>query len=90
MAVKILYSKKFLKNFRKRIAPVSNLSIKFNERVAVFAKNPKDQILKDHSLTGDKKDYRAFWITGDFRVMYLPTSKNEVLFLDIGTHNQVY
>lgn len=32
---------------------------------------------------------RAFWITGDIRVVYRVRG-DTVYFLDIGTHNQVY
>lgn len=90
MAVKILFGRKFLKNFRKRIAPNRKLSRRYDERVKIFLTDPRSPVLKDHPLAGDKRDYRAFWITGDVRVIYYPVSESEILFIDIGSHNQVY
>ena len=83
-------NKNFKKAFKTRIKNNSKLVKKAKERVSLFVKNPRNPILKDHQLTGDKKEFRAFWITGDIRIIYFLVSKNEVLFIDIGTHNQVY
>jgi len=47
-------------------------------------------LLQDHRLSGAKKDLRAFSITGDIHIVYLPISDIEVIFMDIGSHNQVY
>lgn len=48
------------------------------------------RFLKNHPLKGKKKDYKAFSITGDYRITYKLISKSKVIFVDIGTHNQVY
>lgn len=52
-------------------------------------KDPSNPLLEDHRLTGDKKEYRAFSITGDYRVVYKKFDDTVVLY-DVGTHNQVY
>lgn len=83
-------NKNFQKAFKTRIKNNSKLIKRAKERVVLFVENPKNPILKDHQLTGDKKEFRAFWITGDIRIIYYQISKNEVLFIDIGSHNQVY
>lgn len=83
-------NKNFKKAFKNRIKDNSKLVKKAKERVSLFVENPKNPILKDHQLTGDKKEFRAFWITGDIRIIYFPISKDKVLFIDIGSHNQVY
>lgn len=83
-------NKNFKKAFRTRIKNNPKLVKKVKERVELFAHNPQNPILKDHQLTGGKKEFRAFWITGDIRIIYFQISKNEVLLIDIGTHNQVY
>lgn len=80
----------YIKSFKKRIRNNSNLVLKTKQRIKLFDQNPRNPIIKDHQLTGDKKELRAFWITGDVRIIYFTVSKNEVLFIDIGTHNQVY
>ena len=87
--MKILYHKNFLKNYRKRIDPNKKLGSKFQNRFDKFLKDPKSPVLKDHQLIGKKKEYRAFSVTGDTRVVYKKFD-NTILLCDIGSHNQVY
>ena len=68
----------------------SVLDKKIEEKIRFFKYNPRNPILKVHSLKGKKQTLRAFSITGDVRIVYKIISKKEVLFLDIGTHNQIY
>ena len=80
----------FDKNFAKRIKRNSKLVLKYQKRLSLFILNSNDPLLKDHSLTGKKKGLRAFSITGDVRIIYLKIKKDHYLFIDIGSHNQVY
>lgn len=80
----------FIKQFEKRVRNNAKLVSKYKQRVNLFVQNPKNPLLKDHQLTGEQKDHRAFWITGDIRVVYFPVSNDTVLFINIGSHNQVY
>lgn len=83
------YTKNFLKNYKRRIVQDVKLDKRFKERLKLFLKDPQNSVLKDHKLSGAKKHLRAFWVTGDLRVVYF--SKGQVIDLvDIGTHNQVY
>lgn len=88
--MEITYSLQFKKNFNKRIPKGSQLEKRYKERLTLFIKNRKSPILRDHKLTGKKKSFRSFSITGDFRVIYIQESEDTVVFIDIGTHNQVY
>ncbi|KKU69816.1 MAG: Plasmid stabilization system [Candidatus Amesbacteria bacterium GW2011_GWA1_47_20] len=78
------------KHYKKRIIPHSNLDKKAAERIKIFILDPHHPILKDHQLSGAKRHLRAFWITGNIRITYKVFSTDEVEFMDIGTHNQVY
>ena len=80
----------FKKAYKKRISNNPKLVAKTAERLRLFQENPRNPLLRDHKLKGDKKDFRGFWITGDIRIVYFPVSDNEVLLLSVGTHNQVY
>lgn len=80
----------FKKHFQQRIAKNSKLVAKTEQRISLFAKNPKNPLLKDHALTGKKNNLRVFWVTGDIRIVYFPVAEDEVTFIDIGSHNQVY
>lgn len=83
------YHKQFRKHFKKRIENNSNLMTRFTQRVDLFLSEPTNPLLDDHSLTGPKKFYRSFSITGDIRVIY-KIEGDVIRFYDIGTHNQVY
>ena len=81
--------KQFEKNFKKRIAPHAALTDLFVDRLTLFMAGHRQYPLADHALTGSLKGKRAFSIANDIRVIYLETP-DEYLFLDIGTHAQVY
>lgn len=85
----INYHKNFIKHFKLRIELNPQLDKRFHERLNRFIQDRKDPVLKDHQLTGDKSEYRAFSITGDKRVVYKEFG-DEILLYDVGTHNQVY
>lgn len=87
--MKISYHRNFKKNFRKRISPHENLVKRFEERLGLFLKDPKNPILQNHALVGKRIDLRAFSITGDIRVVYF-VKGGELYLLDIGTHAQIY
>ncbi len=84
------YSKEFVKHFKTRIKPHPLLLNKFNKRISLFLKNPSSSLLKDHKLVGRKIGFRAFSITGDVRVIYAKGNTETIIFIDVGTHNQVY
>jgi addiction module RelE/StbE family toxin len=79
----------FVKHFKVRILPKKSLLSRFETRLKMFLENPKNPILQDHQLTGRMRNFRAFGITGDVRVIYKLEGENLYLY-DIGTHNQVY
>ncbi|MBI2599621.1 type II toxin-antitoxin system mRNA interferase toxin, RelE/StbE family [Candidatus Daviesbacteria bacterium] len=97
--MEIKHYKQFTKHLSQRIKPKPkpkpkpnpnpNLYTRFKDRVKEFLMNPESPILKDHQLKGDKKDFRAFSITGDIRVVYY-RGEDYIYFIDIGSHNQVY
>lgn len=80
----------FEKSYKSRITSTKKLISQTEERITLFKIDPKNPLLKDHGLTGAKKKLRAFSVTGDIRIVYLPVSDKEVIFIDIGSHNQVY
>lgn len=79
----------FKKSYKKRIVNKQKLVQKFTERVELFKQDSRNSILQDHALTGTKAGLRAFSVGGDMRVVYEKIG-DQVVFYDIGTHNQVY
>lgn len=80
----------FKKSYQKRIADNPKLDQRAMERINLFKNDPYNPILKNHALFGKRSNVRAFSITGDVRIIYLSIHEDKVIFLDIGTHNQVY
>jgi addiction module RelE/StbE family toxin len=87
--MKVKLHRVFIKHYQKRVFPDSTLDRQYRNRLELFLSNPKHPLLRDHQLVGDNRDRRAFWVTGDIRVVYKVVEGN-ILFYDIGTHNQVY
>lgn len=85
----IRFHRNFLKNYRKRIERNPQLVSQFDSRLKLFQKDPNNGILRNHRLTGKKKAYNSFSVSGDIRVIYRKIG-SIVLLYDIGTHNQVY
>ncbi|MBU0569756.1 type II toxin-antitoxin system mRNA interferase toxin, RelE/StbE family [Patescibacteria group bacterium] len=88
--MKIVYSRRFVKNFKLRVKRYPKLHKRFDQRMKLFIQDSSLSILKDHRLVGKLKSFRAFSVTGDARVIYSRENKNTVIFIDVGTHNQVY
>ena len=86
---RIVFQRTFEKHYAKRIAPNRKLTKLYAERFTQFISGERAQPINDHSLAGNLKGKRAFSIAGDVRVVYEETDE-EYIFLDIGTHNQVY
>jgi len=81
--------KQFEKHFNQRIAKSPKLIRQFEKRLELFMGGYRNEPLNDHPLTGALAGKRAFSINGGFRVICLEFP-DVILFIDIGTHNQVY
>ncbi len=81
---------RFKKAYKKRLKEDPKLPDRYQQRIKLFINNPHHPLLRDHALKGEKEGYRAFSITGDIRIVYKQVDETTILFLDIGSHNQVY
>ncbi len=79
----------FEKHFIKRISPHSKIVVQFEERLGLFLAGVRENPLDDHPLAGKLAGKRAFSIAGDIRIIYIETN-DAYIFIDIGSHNQVY
>lgn len=66
----------------------------FDQRIAVFQKDPFHPLFHNHALKGSYKGYRSINVTGDWRALYLEsrsvTGEIIVEFKLFGTHSQLY
>jgi len=86
---KIEYTKQFKKRLKQRYGHQPKVIEQFKRRLELFAIGVRKEPISDHALTGKLKGLRAFSVGGDIRVVYQETD-DHYLFLDIGSHNQVY
>jgi addiction module RelE/StbE family toxin len=88
--MEILYQNNFKKSFKKRFLHNKKLTMIISKKIKQFSLNPKDPQLKTHSLTGSKKGFYSFSVTGDIRIIFYVNQNQESILVDIGSHNQVY
>ena len=88
--VKVEYDRVFKKHFKVRILPNKSLVKRYEQRFRIFLTDRKKSVLYDHKLFGKFREKRAFSITGDIRVVYKEVNRDYCIFLDIGTHPQIY
>lgn len=87
--IEVAFSSSFKKAF-KRISRNKALEKRFWSRLEVFMEDPSDVRLKTHKLSGKLKDLWSFSIEYDVRVIFYFSDKTHAVFIDIGTHNEVY
>ncbi|MEK7560609.1 MAG: type II toxin-antitoxin system mRNA interferase toxin, RelE/StbE family [Patescibacteria group bacterium] len=81
----------FHRHFEKRYAKISSAQQKqVKERLSIFARNPFDAVLQNHSLHGKYQGYRSINISGDWRAVYKFREDGAMIFVDLGTHSELY
>ena len=63
---------------------------KVKRRSEIFASNPFDQRLKTHKLHGERKEEWAYSVDYSYRITFVFVGEKEVLYTDIGTHDDLY
>jgi len=82
--MKILYSISFEKRYRK--LPV-RVQISVEEKTYLFKNDPHYPNLRTHKLHGKMKNFWAFSVNYDYRVIFKFENKQLIKFIDIGKHN---
>ena len=79
----IRLTSKFRKAYKKMPKIVK---IKAEEKEKIFLKDPFDPRLDTHKLHGKYKEYSAFTVIGQYRIMFAFSDGKFVDFVNIGTH----
>jgi mRNA-degrading endonuclease YafQ of YafQ-DinJ toxin-antitoxin module len=66
------------------------LEEKFWERVQWFTANAHDSRLRTHKLSGELRGLWSFTVEYDVRVVFYFLPRQRAVFVDIGTHDEVY
>jgi addiction module RelE/StbE family toxin len=89
--MEVSFSDSFKKVFKKRVKSTEN-ETEFWIRLEWFIDDPFDARLKTHKLSGKLKDLWSFSIEYDLRVVFYFTKDKpkRAVFVDVGTHEEVY
>ncbi len=60
------------------------------EKILLFNNDINHPSLELHKLSGNLKGHWSFSIDYDVRIIFRYTNDGNILFVDIGTHDQVY
>lgn len=85
--MKFRFHKKFSKDY-DRLSQQSKLA--FESRLKIFSADPYQAKLNNHPLKGRWQGYRSINISGDLRAVYKEISEEEVIFITLGSHSQLY
>jgi len=88
--IKITWDQGFKRIYKKKVKNDQELKKGFWDAVELFSKESFDHRLRTHKLTGKLEGLWAFSVTFDCRVIFEFLDKNEVLLVDIGSHDEVY
>ncbi len=86
----IAFSSSFKRAFKRRIAGNKQREEIFWTKLELFKNNPFETGLKTHKLSGKLKDYWSFSVERDLRVIFYFAGEEKIVFVDIGTHKEVY
>lgn len=86
----INFSTQFNHSLRKLSRKQPEIIAVLLEKVLLFNNEINHPSLKVHKLTGKLKEHWAFSIGYDLRIIFRYTNDGNILFIDIGPHDQVY
>lgn len=88
--LEVAFSASFERAFRKRIKGLKPTEDRFWQRLEWFVADPHDPRLRTHKLSGELKDLWSFTVEYDIRVVFRFVTETQVIFTDIGSHDEVY
>lgn len=88
--VKVIWDRSFEQSYRHRVRIRPAFTTDFFDSLDLFAEDPFHPALRTHPLTGPLDGLWAFGCAPDLRVIFRFIKKNEVLLIDIGSHEEVY
>jgi addiction module RelE/StbE family toxin len=84
--VNISYTSGFIKQSRHLAFGIRQ---QLKQSIELFSENPFHPALRNHPLKGKYKSHRSIDVSSDVRALYIQKG-NEVIFVAVGTHNQLY
>ena len=88
--IEVAFSSSFKRAFKKRIKNQPLKEKSFYQKLEIFIQDLYNPQLKTHKLSGKLKDLWSFAIGYDLRVVFCFSNKDQAIFEDIGTHEEIY
>ena len=82
-------SSRFKKDYKKAIKQHKDISLLEDVINKLSTGEPLPSKFKDHSLTGDLREYRELHLEPDWLLIYKVTT-NELLLARLGSHSELY
>ena len=82
--MKIVYSSKFARSFRKLPIVIQKEALQTEEK---FRLDPFDPTLRTHKLSGKLKGFYSFSIDYSHRILFQFLEDETILFLNVGDHD---
>ncbi|MFM7363493.1 MAG: type II toxin-antitoxin system YafQ family toxin [Cuspidothrix sp.] len=86
----VSFSSSFKRAFKKPIKGNLDLEVRFWQKLEQFTADPFEPSLKTHKLSGTLKNSWSFSIDYDARGIFYFTDDGNAVFVDIGSHDEVY
>lgn len=91
MNYKITRTDKYLKKLIKFLKTHPNLQTKYEKTIELLEINPHHPSLRLHKLQGNLNGFFSISIDLSYRILIdFIIMENEIILLDIGTHDEVY
>lgn len=84
------FSSSFQKAFKTLIRKDKSLEKIFWVKVELFIKDHEAKSLQTHKLSGELKGLQSFKVAYDCRVIFYFESHSKAVFINIGSHDEVY
>ena len=88
--IRATWDEGFKRSYRKRVRNNAKLKRKFWEKIGTFLENPFFPLLRTHKLSGKLDGQWAFSVDDDCRIVFEFVSEDQVLLIDVGSHDEVY
>ena len=88
--MEVSFSSSFKRRFKKCIKGNAYLEARFWQKLEQFTIDPFDPSLKTHKLSGKLREFWSFSVDYDERVLFYFTEDEKAVFVDIGSHDEVY
>lgn len=85
--MEIRTSPKFERQYKKLSL---DIKLRAEAKEKIFVSDPFDPRLNTHKLHGKDREHWAFGVTRKIRIKFSFLGDNEVLYLEVGSHDDVY